>query len=338
MATSCLACTLLGIRLGVVRFTLLLQCSVANLPGMANPVNLQYLYSLINQSAKSPAEKASFYSFCHEVTPPASQDAAVHLLSTIPQPCEPPSIPITCLSFILTVSPPQFPVLNLIQFYTKVCRALPEDAKSGRDLSTSHLAATTLAQVKSSYRDLTDLMPSESLKAAIQEPQSQKYLSHRSLSTFVRNFSLPVQQHGREKPIIVVALPNGPLLGLACIAVATYYTAAPINSSSGAEQFRNDVEQAQSKTILVVKADLKKLGLEDSWVADAGIQVLIVEANLDMTFSITPLVKATATIQSQKTAVNGPDDLALILFTSGTSGTKKVVPLSIHNIVLALLL
>ena len=300
---------------------------------MANPVNLQYLCSLINQSALSPAEKAQFFSFCHEVSPPASRDAAVHLLSTIPSTCEPSSIPIACLSFILTIAPRQFPVLDLINFYTKIWRVLPDDAKSGRDLSTSHLAATTLAQVKNSYRDLTELIPSQSLKAAIQESQSQTYLSHRSLSTFVRNFSLPVRQHGREKPIIVIALPNGPLLGLACIAVATYYTAAPINPSSGAEQFRNDVQQAQSKTILALEADVKKIGLEDSWVADADIQVLIVEAKSDLTFNITPLAKATATIQTQKTTANGPDDLALILFTSGTSGTKKVVPLSIHNIV-----
>ena len=300
---------------------------------MANPVNLQYLYSLINHSALSPVEKASFFSFCHEVSPPSSPNSAIHQLSIIPSTCEPSSIPLACLSFLLTNAPRRFPVFYLIRYFTKIWRGLPEVAKSGHDLSTSHLAATTLALVKSSYRDLTELIPSESSKAAIQESQSQKYLSHRTLSAFVRNFGLPIRQHGREKPIVVIALPNGPLLGLACIAVTAYYTAAPINSSSGAEQFRSDVLQAQSKTILVLKTDVKKLGLEDSWVAEADIQVLFVEAKSDLTFSITPVSEATRNIQTPKTVANGPDDLALILFTSGTSGTKKVVPLSIHNIV-----
>ncbi|MCJ1382767.1 hypothetical protein MMC17_005880 [Xylographa soralifera] len=209
--------------------------------------------------------------------------------------------------------------------------ALPEEGKSGHDSENSYIVETALELVKASYRGLIDLLPYENENPAIEEPQSRRCLTHRTLANFVRNFSLPIRTYGARKPIVVVALPNGPMLGLACLAVATYYTAAPINSSSGADQFRTDVQQSEAKAVLVSRVDIKRLGLEDNWVAEYGIQILAVDANSDLTFIVLPLAIPTASIHTPRTA-NGPDDLGLILFTSGTSGTKKIVPLSLHNV------
>ena len=298
---------------------------------MTSPINLKDIYILISNSSLTLPEKALYYSFCQNVIDLPSSDSASCILATIPSSSVPSYVPLACFSFALSKYPGQWPVFETIRCHAKLWRTLPEEAKSGHGLGNSCIVETALELVKASYRGLIDLLPHESGKPAIEEPQSRRCLTHQALARFVRNFSLPICTDDGRKPIVVVALPNGPLLGLACLAVAAYYTAAPINSSSGLDQFRTDVLQSESKTILVSRTDIKRLGLEDHWVADSGIQILVVDANPDLTFSVSPLVTTTASIQTQRTA-NGPDDLGLILFTSGTSGTKKVVPLTLHNI------
>ncbi|MCJ1478824.1 hypothetical protein MMC13_007508 [Lambiella insularis] len=299
---------------------------------MQNLIDLRYLFNLISQSSLSPSEKSSYYSFCKDLVKLPSKNAAALILAAEPLATTPSYIPLASLSYVLTTFSGSWPVFDLIRCHSRLWRALPEEAKSGHASDNIDLVVTACTKVKSSYRDLLDLLPLENEKPAIQEAQSHRCLTHRKLSRFLRNFSLPIRSQRNAKPVVVVALPNGPLLALACVAVATYYTAAPINSSSGAEQFRKDVQQTQSKTVLTMRAEIRRLGLEDPWVSDAGIAVLIVDENPDMTFSVTPLLTPASSIQSHHVA-NGPDDLSLILFTSGTSGTKKVVPLSLHNIV-----
>ena len=223
-------------------------------------------------------------------------------------------------------------VFDLTRCYSRLWRALPENVKSGNDPKFSTLIDESLKQVKNSYQDLLKLLHPDCDKPAISDSHYHKHLSHRALSRFIKDFRLPVPIYNNTKPTIVIALPNGPLLGLACLAVATYYTAAPINSTSGAEQFRNDVLQTHSKTILVCRSDLERLELYDSWIAEASIEVFVVDEEPDMTFDLSPLNKPSQLVDCPRIP-NRPDDLAFILYTSGTSGTKKLVPLSLHNLV-----
>ena len=298
---------------------------------MTIPINLKDTYILINNSSLTPVEKASYYSFCQNVIDLPSSIAATHLLANIPLSQEPSYIPLACFSFALSRYPGHWPVFDVIRCHAKLWHALPEEGKSGHDLKNFYIAETALELVKASYRGLTDLLPSGSDNPAIEEPQSRRCITHRTLADFVRNFNLPIPTYDGRKPIVVVAIPNGPLLGLACLAVSAYYTAAPINSSTGPDQFRIDVQQSEAQTVLVLRTDINRLRLEDSWVAECGIQVLAVDTNSDLTFSVSPVVISNASIHTSRTA-NGPDDVGLVLFTSGTSGTKKIVPLSLHNI------
>ena len=299
------------------------------------PLSIDDLYTLISESVLSANAKASYLAACEslihslkQATPPSLSK----ILTSIPTTPVPTCLPIACLSVILATYPGQWPVFELIQCLCNVWKAMPEAGKSGQDEKMAAIAATVDLQVKASYKGLPDLFTKNSDKDAFIDPANSKTLSHRALSSFIDDFKLPVADTDGPKPIVVVALPNGPLLALACMAVSSYYTAAPINSTAGAGQFESDVLQTGSKTILASRSDIKRLALDGPWISSHHIDVLLVDQNEQMTFDLTPLNPLKHN-QSNPVAANRPDDIAFILFTSGTSGTKKVVPLTMHSIV-----
>lgn len=207
-----------------------------------------------------------------------------------------------------------------------------------------------LDSFKSSYTSLSAFIQPTS-KPALSTPDLSTVLTHGSLRDFVNNFSLPikaldVQQRGRlTKPIVCIALPNGPVLAAVCLAVANTCTASPVNCDKavGPEQFRADVRQAGASVILTTAKDAGRLGLTGptSWTALEGLTVLLVESDVAQSdksteISIKDLTGQLVTPQApgcSQPAPNGTEDVAIILFTSGTSGTKKLVPITIQNIV-----
>lgn len=256
------------------------------------------------------------------------------LLSHIPVSSQPSSASLRTLSVLLSALPGQWPTFDLICCYARLWKSLPEAAKAGQSSTDKDFLERIASQVQGSYTDLVTLLPTSS-DAAIIDSSSRSNLTHAGLAKFVRNFRLPIRQSLQTKPIVALALPNGPLIGLAIIAIMSYCTAAPISVSSGAEQFRSDVLQSKATTLMATRADVIRLDLEGDWIKANSIEVILVEPNADMTFNMTPL--APGAPQNRRSAVavkpNGPNDIALLLFTSGTSGTKKSVPLTVHSMV-----
>ena len=216
---------------------------------------------------------------------------------------------------------------------------MPEEAKTGHVSSTAQvLLDRALRQCKASYSGLTDLLHPESTAAAIVDPESGRSIQHNKVVKLLRSFRLPLDiQAGQAKPIVTISLPNGPLLALTVLATSTYYTAAPVahGSGVGAEQFKADVLQSKSNMVLATASDVARLGLRDSWLEEAGIKVLFVELATDMSLVVRdvygndPMVGRGTGCPTPNTA----DDIGILLFTSGTSGTKKLVPLYIHSMV-----
>ena len=295
------------------------------------------LQALIDRSPLSIVDKETCYSVCRSII--SSKDGVRPievldlLLNSISLSHEPSYVPLACLSFILRSTSDSWPVFDLIRCHSRLWRALPENFKSGNDPKSSTMVAESMKQVKASYQSLLQLLHPDCDKPAISDPHHHKSLSHRALSKYINDFRIPVPIYTNTKPIIVVALPNGTLLALACMAVATYYTAAPINPTSGAEQFQNDVLQTKSKAILVCRSHLERLGLNDPWATEACIDVFVVDEKHDMTFDVSPLNRPCQSIDHPRIP-NSPDDIAFVFFTSGTNGMKKMVPLSIHNLLL----
>jgi acyl-coenzyme A synthetase/AMP-(fatty) acid ligase len=160
---------------------------------------------------------------------------------------------------------------------------------------------------------------------AIYSASTRDFITHAQLKDFVQGFRLPARNIGRN--VVAVALPNGPMLAAAIIAVSTYYTAAPITPAVGVEQFKADVLQAGANIVLTTQEDAEKLGLNDLWVSEAGIQICLARLESDMVVTITDDAGLNFSKLPMPEA-NGPRDTAIQLFTSGTSGTKKLVPIS----------
>jgi len=233
-------------------------------------------------------------------------------------------IPLACLSLLLETETKAWPVLAVICCYSILWRSLPEDVKANKDQKNAQLTSTAIRRVKTSYKSLIDLL-SPGSEPAIIEPNTQRDLPHSTILAFVTDFNLPITKSLTAKPVVALALPNGPLLGLACIAVATYYTAVPINASSGDDQFRFDIELATPDAILVLEDDVERLGLDDGWVTDSGVEILIVKPKPNLTFTTSPWKKPMALVEPNRKP-NTADDVSFILFTSGTSGRKRLSP------------
>ncbi|KAH6654656.1 hypothetical protein BKA67DRAFT_518235 [Truncatella angustata] len=153
------------------------------------------------------------------------------------------------------------------------------------------------------------------------------FITHRQLKQYVEGFRLPSTRSTR-KEVVAVALPNGPLLAATIIAVSTYYTAAPVTPAVGVEQFKADVLQAGATIVLTTTEDYEKLALGEQWVSDANIKVCLARIESNMSITVTDVSGASLAVLDTPTP-SGSKDTCIQLFTSGTSGNKKLVPISI---------
>lgn len=255
----------------------------------------------------------------------------VDLLASIPLSTHTSLASLRLLTSLLNVVPGPWPTFELLCCFSKTWNLLPEDVKAGRNTEYTPLLDGLSKQMKQTYSGISSLLPTSNTPA-IYDASSSTPLNHKRLASFVENFSLPIKRSDGARSVVALALPNGPLLGLALLATTNYYTAAPVTVASGPEQFKSDILQSGAGTVLVTRPDVQRLGLQDSWVQEAGIQVILLESKDDMTFEMTDSHGSPVVVTSRP-KVNGADDIALVLFTSGTSGKKKVVPYTVHTII-----
>ncbi|KAL4725833.1 putative NRPS-like protein biosynthetic cluster [Fusarium chlamydosporum] len=253
------------------------------------------------------------------------------LLAALHTTGEPPTQPLHLLHTLLTDLSGPWPVFPLVKCLTRVYKHLPEDVKTGADHESALVLSQTSDLVKASYTSLAEFISPDD-KPALRASSGGDFITHRELHRFINDFQLPVESSDR-KPIVSIALPNGPLLAATCIAVTTYYTASPINPAAGPEQFRADILQARANFILTTREEYTKLQLDASWVLENKIQVFIIDWVSGKGISVERLDGGSVHAGTVGRVPNKADDISLILFTSGTSGTKKVVPLTTHSIV-----
>ncbi|WP_373502965.1 acyl--CoA ligase [Aestuariivirga sp.] len=127
---------------------------------------------------------------------------------------------------------------------------------------------------------------------------------------------------------VAIVLPNGPEMATAFITIAQAAVTAPLNPSYRLEEYSFYLEDLKAKALVVMA------GYEGPAVVAAesgGIPVLRVETRPDFLAGQFSLSGPSA--QASSTAAPGPDDVALILHTSGTTSRPKIVPLLQRNLV-----
>lgn len=252
------------------------------------------------------------------------------LLASIPSSSSPSYRPLHLLHLLLSEVPGPWPTFDLIKHHARILKCLPEET----DKNLAWLVGETQGQVKQSYQSIAEFIEPSS-QPALRSTSPDNFITHGGLARFINDFSLPLAAPiDAKKPVVSIALPNGPLMAAVCMAVTTYYIAAPVNPAAGPEQFKSDILQGGASFILTTKEDYRSLRLSDPWVADAGIKIVLVEWTSGDNITLCHVDgRPLRPLDVFQPTPNTADDIALILFTSGTSGTKKVVPLTTHSIV-----
>ena len=134
---------------------------------------------------------------------------------------------------------------------------------------------------------------------------------------------------GREDRIAIV-LNNGPEMATAFIAVAAGASSAPLNPSYRADEFEFYLSDLNARGLIV------EAGSTSPAVAVArklGIRIIELHARRERGAGCFDLVAAEgAGGTAARPGPAGPDDVALVLHTSGTTSRPKIVPLSQRNV------
>jgi acyl-CoA synthetase (AMP-forming)/AMP-acid ligase II len=135
---------------------------------------------------------------------------------------------------------------------------------------------------------------------------------------------------GRNDRVAIV-LPNGPEMATAFVAIAACATTAPLNPAYTQEEYNFYLSDLNARALLVEKGG-------DSPAVKAArahnIQVLELETHADLpagSFTIHANGNGEHA-KSDNPGMASPDDVALVLHTSGTTSRPKIVPLSHRNV------
>jgi acyl-CoA synthetase (AMP-forming)/AMP-acid ligase II len=133
---------------------------------------------------------------------------------------------------------------------------------------------------------------------------------------------------GRQDRVAIV-LPNGPEMAALFLAVAAGAAAAPLNTAYREEEFDFYLSDIAARVLLI------QAGLESparAVAARRNIPVVEVEAIASEPAGRLRLVSEGRPVAASEASFGGPDDIALVLHTSGTTSRPKIVPLSQRNL------
>ncbi len=123
---------------------------------------------------------------------------------------------------------------------------------------------------------------------------------------------------------VAIVLPNGPEMAAVFLAVASHAVAAPLNPAYTEDEFAYYMDDLGAKLLIVQSGHATPARAA---AARSGVPVVEIEpGNAAGSFAVLgPHADGEA-------VRNGPDDVALVLHTSGTTSRPKIVPLTARNI------
>lgn len=187
---------------------------------------------------------------------------------------------------------------------------------------------------------LLDCLPSTAEPAIHSPDPTRRPLEHHELRTFVTNFALPHStSRTRLAPQdrVMLVLPTGPENALALLAIANYHTCAPVNINCTAFELKEDARRLGVKAVVTVRDAEARLELQ-ALQEELRCEIIYLTARSygpAGVFDLSPIGNATsppaARPRNPRTARSLLDQ-SLVLFTSGTSGRKKVVPYTLLSL------
>jgi acyl-CoA synthetase (AMP-forming)/AMP-acid ligase II len=138
---------------------------------------------------------------------------------------------------------------------------------------------------------------------------------------------------GRDDRVAIV-LPNGPEAATAFVSVAASAVAAPLNPAYRAEEFEFYLTDLGARALILLAGQDSPARTA---AASCGVQVLDLTAGTaagDFTLAV-PETTASEAMSPALTRDPQPEDVALLLHTSGTTAKPKLVPLRQSNIVVS---
>ena len=127
---------------------------------------------------------------------------------------------------------------------------------------------------------------------------------------------------------VAIVLPNGPEMATAFVAIASGATSAPLNPGYKTDEFEFYMSDLKAKA-LVVEAGSASPALEAA--KKLGVQVLTLTSDPKAGAGLFTL-SGGAPGAAANPGFAQPDDVALILHTSGTTSRPKIVPLTQTNV------
>jgi oxalate---CoA ligase len=138
--------------------------------------------------------------------------------------------------------------------------------------------------------------------------------------------SLNAMGIGRNDRIAMV-LPNGPEMAASFIAIAAGATTAPLNPAYRGEEFDFYLSDLGAKALVILE------GMESPAIpASESHKIPLVTLKPGMKAGDFTLHAAHQAAPASNGGYAGPDDIALVLHTSGTTSRPKIVPLSQTNV------
>ncbi len=128
---------------------------------------------------------------------------------------------------------------------------------------------------------------------------------------------------------VAVVLPNGPEMAMAFLAVSTVATCAPLNPAYRSAEFSFYLSDLNAKAVILpVGSDspVREVAIQ------LGITIIELESDTNTSAGIFKLISNDNTAVAETPEFAKPDDISLILHTSGTTSRPKIVPLTQFNL------
>src|SRR5215831_7946148 len=177
---------------------------------------------------------------------------------------------------------------------------------------------------------ISDFLKAGGDDAAALSAPGGKPLTYRGLRALVADIAASLASQGiGPGDRVGIVLDNGPEMAAAFLAIGSAATAAPLNPTYRAEEFEFYLTDLRAKLLVVAEGkDSPSIGVAEK----LGIPIARLNAHPERGAGGFSLRYEGSGGTPQPVRAPSPDDIALVLHTSGTTSRPKIVPLAHKNI------